>query len=665
MNRTRWLGLLAILLLATTLRFYRVAEMPLRADEASSLYLSLEDPQAIVRVFVSSDPHMPLYFLLLHYWTSVAGISELGARFPAIFVGVLSVALAYALGRLTLPRRRNVAWLGAALVAVNPFLVWDAQDIYMYSFLTATTLLSFILFVRVFQPRAHWGHWIAYVIASAAGLYVHYFFVFILLAQSAAWLYWIAVRRIARRNILSWIAAQVAIVVLFMPWLLVALSLLATFRSDFIPPAGLGEMLQRALLTFTVGRTDTRMAPAWVEPSVGPILAFGFLVVFLYGLLASPASIPASKHISEREGRIVIAIFLGIPLGAFFVYSLVRFPLFDERYVLYVSPAFSLILARGLANFWESKSSRWVGAAAIVFILFADGHSLYNYFYVPEFARSPDWHGFMQRLSADARPGDALVQNYPDPALPYYLQERMPRILLPRSGSATAADVSTDLDRLTAKYNRIWFQPAPFAEWDTSGLVAAWLSRHALELDARAFRGVRLELYQSAAAALRQSAPMDATFADRIRLIAFKLDAPDILERRKTVVHLTLFWNALDRIERDATVFVHLYGPDGKLWAQQDNQPVRGTYPTSEWQPGETIVDSYELQVPAKLPAGSFTLSVGMYDSQTLERLTVVDSHSQPFADNKVPLKTFNVVSMNNPLRYAGLLVTFALEVTR
>jgi len=660
MSRTRWLGLMAIFLVAAALRFYRVDAMPLRADEASSLYLSLEDPQAIIHVFATSDPHMPLYFLIVHYWTSFAGISELAARFPAIFVGVLSIAFAHALGRLTLPRRRNVAWLAAALVAVNPFLIWDAQDIYMYSFLTATTVLSFILFVRVFQPQAHGGHWIAYVVASAVGLYFHYFFAFILLAQSAAWLYWIAVRRLARRDILNWIAAQIAIAALFMPWLLVAFPLLTTFRSDFISPAGLGEMLQRALLTFTVGRTDTRMAPAWVEPSVGPILAFGFLLIFLYGLLVSPTSIPASRDASEREGRIVLAIFLGVPLSAFFVYSLVRFPLFDERYILYISPAFALILARGLANLWESPSGRWAATAAIVFILLADGHSLYNYFYVPEFARSPDWHGFMDRLLAEARSGDVLIQNYPDPALPYYLKNRVPRVLLPRTGSATLAEVSADLDRLTGKYERVWFQPAPFAEWDTGGLVATWLSRHALERDAYGFRGVRLELYETATAARRESVPIEATFAGHIRLIAFMVEAPDNLGHGNSTLRLTLFWNALDRNQRDATVFVHLYGPDGRLRAQQDNQPVRGKYPTSAWQPGETIIDSYELQVPANLPAGPCTLAVGMYDAQTLER-----GYGQSFADNRVPLKTFNVVSINNLLQHADLRVTSAPEVMR
>ena len=167
MTRARW-WLLGILWLAVALRFYRVAEMPLRADEASSLFLALRDPQAIVREFIVNDPHMPLYFLIVHYWTGCAGISELAARFPAIFVGVLCVALTYTLGRQLFPRRRSIALLGAALVALNPFLIWDAQDIYMYSALTATTLVSFNWFLYVLRPDNRWWHWLAYILSSAA-----------------------------------------------------------------------------------------------------------------------------------------------------------------------------------------------------------------------------------------------------------------------------------------------------------------------------------------------------------------------------------------------------------------------------------------------------------------------------------------------------------------
>jgi hypothetical protein len=130
-----------------------------------------------------------------------------------------------------------------------------------------------------------------------------------------------------------------------------------------------------------------------------------------------------------------------------------------------------------------------------VAICCASALSLYNYWRVPSFAKSPDWRGVAQRIFSDARPGDVLIQNYPDPALPYYLQNRIPRVLLPRSSGQSANDLNADLVRLSTKYTRLWLQPAPGSAWDTEGLVADWFRQNAHEIDEYEFVGARLELY--------------------------------------------------------------------------------------------------------------------------------------------------------------------------
>jgi hypothetical protein len=88
-------------------------------------------------------------------------------------------------------------------------------------------------------------------------------------------------------------------------------------------------------------------------------------------------------------------------------------------------------------------------------------------------------------------------------------------------------------------------------------------------------------------------------------------------------VRLGLIWRAKDRIERDLTVFTQLIGPDGRVWGQQDNPPVGGWYPTSMWHPGEVVQDEYALHIDLQAPAGTYQLVIGMYDSQTGQRVTV------------------------------------------
>jgi hypothetical protein len=87
-----------------------------------------------------------------------------------------------------------------------------------------------------------------------------------------------------------------------------------------------------------------------------------------------------------------------------------------------------------------------------------------------------------------------------------------------------------------------------------------------------------------------------------------------------------LVWRALTELEHDYTVFVHLTGPGGEVWAQQDSQPAglddhaNSTYPTSYWRAGDLIVDGHDLVVNDGA-AGSGTLVAGMYILETMERL--------------------------------------------
>jgi hypothetical protein len=76
-------------------------------------------------------------------------------------------------------------------------------------------------------------------------------------------------------------------------------------------------------------------------------------------------------------------------------------------------------------------------------------------------------------------------------------------------------------------------------------------------------------------------------------------------------------------MEADYSVFVHLSNPGEQIWGQHDSQPVRGSYPTGTWQPGEIVVDQHPIEIDPAAPAGSYQLMTGMYDSSTARRLTI------------------------------------------
>jgi hypothetical protein len=82
---------------------------------------------------------------------------------------------------------------------------------------------------------------------------------------------------------------------------------------------------------------------------------------------------------------------------------------------------------------------------------------------------------------------------------------------------------------------------------------------------------------------------------------------------------VTLIWEAEVEMERDYTAFVHLLDQDGSLIAQLDRQPEG--YPTSDWQPGERVMDTYLVKLPAGLDEGEYLLQTGFYYLPADERL--------------------------------------------
>ena len=113
--------------------------------------------------------------------------------------------------------------------------------------------------------------------------------------------------------------------------------------------------------------------------------------------------------------------------------------------------------------------------------------------------------------------------------------------------------------------------------------------------------------------------PVTVTFGDSVGLVGF--DLPRSAFSAGESVSLTLYWKARQWIGTDYTVFVHILDKDGNLVAQHDSVPVHGKLPTSLWVPDVTVRDDYQIELPPHQPEGEYTIRIGLYQSDTLERL--------------------------------------------
>jgi hypothetical protein len=578
----------------------------------------------IIRVTRYLSGHPPLYYLLMHIWVRLVGISEFAARFLTVWWGVLLLPLVYLVGR-----ELGGLWTGrwaALLATINSFYIWHAQDARAYAVLGTLALLACWAFWRAVK-RPVWTNWVAYVVSGLAVVHCHYFGAFVILAHGVflAASFWHTDR--SRRRALWWgaVCSWAGIVVSLLPWLWLARAVVTGGHGSGGPPLSLWTVFRQSLITFGVGYWDESWGIGLL--TVGSVLLFGWSMWSLYRRLPQAAGF--------------LTAWLVVPLVCFFV--LVRLGrIYRERYLIYSAPAYTLLVGRGLAalsDLWRSSPERhyrtWFARIALVYaVLWSIGTNIFalqRHYFSPTYSKSPQWREAMSFVTERLGPGDVVVLNHLDQAALYHYDGEL--TVLPDPGARDAASVQSALRNLVERYDRVWLLPDTVGLWDREGHVREWLDENAELVLEQVWRGILLLRYHTPRYFAQEYTALDARLETAsgatIELLGYALRDSDgrSVERLAVEpgeeVRLTLYWRADAGVHKEYVAFCHLLDGTGWLRGQQDNPPRLGTYPTSGWAPGEIVIDVYRVSLAPDAPLGEALIEVGMYDPVDGERLLV------------------------------------------
>jgi mannosyltransferase len=626
---SRWnrVALGALLLLAFALRVYRLDAQDIWGDEAFSIFLS-QQPLSVV-VAGASDTHPPFYPFLLFIWLQLTGSSAFATRALSALIGALAIPLMFVFARrLSAPPR--AVWLAALLTAISPLLIYYSQETRMYELVAVLALASSYFAARWWTtPRAlTYG---AYFLSTVLALYTHYSAFFVVAAQNLLAL----TRWRARAAFVRWCAAQGALVLAYVPWIIAQTAFLrgkASARFDEWGWHGLEMIFGKTFLAFSIGLT--------VDAPLAQIATGVFLIVAALGAWTLWRAPRAASPLALLHFSVPIVI-------AYLVNPIM--PFFFERYVLVALPGFIVLVALGLDDLLRRNRRFALGILGIL-ILF-NTFALEEHFYNEAYAKGK-YGKMMAHVAAHAQPGDALVLNNPlqKPLYRYYAPRDVPAYFLPDGGAAMEdPPMRAQLAEIARQHSRVWLvmfgNPA---EYDPTGYLERWLGANAFKTYTRGFVDAALTLYvmPSAQPAIRRE--LRATLGEQIHLLGYSLDRAEVAPEQTLL--LTLRWQTDVPIPKNYTVFAHVIGgmnpvTQSPLWAQMDTEPVGGSRRTTSWRVGEVIEDRYGLWLPAHIPPGEYLIEVGMYDAATLARLPVFDETGKRVADDRVILGAVRVVA--------------------
>ena len=112
-------------------------------------------------------------------------------------------------------------------------------------------------------------------------------------------------------------------------------------------------------------------------------------------------------------------------------------------------------------------------------------------------------------------------------------------------------------------------------------------------------------------------------FEQGVQLTGYSASA-DILDPGDAF-RLGLWWSASGPLDSDYQIFAHLLTEQGEIIAQADGPPRDGSYASTYWGAGETIVDERQFTIPAESPPGGTTVRVGLYRLEDGRRLARLD----------------------------------------
>ena len=339
---------IALTALGAGLRFAWLGTQSFWYDESLTVELARASAHGMLHGVRAHEATPPLYFAAAWVWAQAFGTGEAALRSLSAVAGVLTVPVAYALGREI--GGRGVATAVGALTATSPALIWYSQEARSYALLILLCGVSVLFCVRALRGTR--AELMAWALASALAIVTHYFAIFLVVAE-AAWLIW---RHPRRREAV--VASALPAVVL------AALAPLLLYQSDhggtqWIEGSPLIDRIANAFVFFAVGPGfESRMSETGVGSLPGTQLGIAAVV---WAILLAGIAVALRRH--PRRVALVLAAaaaLLVLPLAV----DLAGRDVFLDRNVL---PAWLPIIVVAVAGLVGSLPARV--SAGIVAIL--------------------------------------------------------------------------------------------------------------------------------------------------------------------------------------------------------------------------------------------------------------------------------------------------------
>ncbi len=366
-------------------------------DEAISVLAARDfSYYGIIFDFLRIDNHPPLFYLLLRFWGSIFGFTDLALRFLPVILGVL---LIYPIYRITenITANKNSAFVAALLTATSPILVYYSQEIRMYILITLLCALQIYL---ITLKKDNLSKWILISLVNCLLFFSDYITVFFF---PVLILYPLILKdfNLLRKIILSLIPLGV----LFTFWF-------PQFNQQIIKNNELVSLFPKWEAVIG-GASIKNLIIAWAKFILGRISFEPKLFYYgLVGIFSLPVLAGIYNAARNVKKYLLIWLWFIFPVISGFLFSF-YIPVFNYFRFIFVVPALLILIALGLRDMKRNIMRLVLGLIVLGNII-----GLSIYYFDPSQQRE-NWRQAVSFIEQNAKFDDIVIFEFREEVAPY------------------------------------------------------------------------------------------------------------------------------------------------------------------------------------------------------------------------------------------------------
>ncbi len=330
----------AVVLIGGALRLLRLGHEGFWLDES---YVSMAADRVLKPWTLFSAEYIndaPLIHFVAGFWSRLIALlpgldpgsvaKDFAMRLPSAAFGTASVWGVYWFTQRLL-RARGPALTAAFIFAISPFQLYYAQDLRPYALHVGISIVATVFLLRSLEGNRP-ADWAVFAAACTLGIYNHFIMVFNVMAMN---IYFAVFLRQHFKLLARWIAANLAIIALASPGLVMMLRISGVFESaseDWYPVPGVKLML----ITYKNYFAGYSPQFLWYRP---------------LSLLAAALAMLGVWSLRRDAKRLAFLLIMGVaPLAiAAFYWRNANFPYYTHRLMIFSAVPVYALVASGIA----------------------------------------------------------------------------------------------------------------------------------------------------------------------------------------------------------------------------------------------------------------------------------------------------------------------------